>query len=36
MVQMGSNGRTESLSEIAYESGLVGGIGGVELFQHSL
>ncbi len=36
MIQLGSNRRTESLSEIAYESGLVGGIGGVELFQHSL
>ncbi len=36
MIQLGSNGRTESLSEIADETGLVGGIGGVELFQHSL
>ncbi len=32
IVQLGSNGRTESLSKIAYESGLVGDNGEVELF----
>ncbi len=36
MVQLGSNRRTESLLEVAYEGGLVGGTGGVEFFQHSL
>ncbi len=36
MVQLGSNGRTESFSEVAYQSGLIGGTGGVEFFQHSL
>ncbi len=36
VVQLGSNGRTESLPEIAYEGGLVGGTRRVELFQHRL
>ncbi len=36
MVQLGLHGRTESLSEVAYQGGLVGGTGGIELFQHSL
>ncbi len=36
MVQLGSNGRPESLSEVAYQGGLIGSTSGVELFQHSL
>ncbi len=36
MVQLGSNRRTESLSEVVYQDGLIRGTGRVELFQHSL
>ncbi len=36
MIQLGSNRQTESLSEIAYENGLIRGTGEVELFQHRL
>ncbi len=36
MIQLGLNGRMKSLLEVEYEDGLVGGTGGVKLFQHSL